>query len=50
MIQVGRVFTVIGFALTLWCYHQSAKFHCMTQFPPGPGFMSSWVGVVLAVC
>ena len=49
MIKADRVFAIIGLALSLWCYLESTKFHYMTEFTPGPGFMPFWVGVILAV-
>ena len=49
MRKADRIFGVIGLGLALWCYLESRKFHYMTDFTPGPGFMPFWVGVVLAV-
>lgn len=49
MRKADRIFGVIGLGLSLWCYLESRKFHYMTDFTPGPGFMPFWVGVVLAI-
>lgn len=49
MRKADRIFGVIGLGLSLWCYLESRKFHYMTDFTPGPGFMPFWVGVVLAL-
>jgi putative tricarboxylic transport membrane protein len=49
MRKADRIFGVIGLGLALWCYIESQKFHYMTDFTPGPGFMPFWVGVVLAL-
>lgn len=49
MRKADRVFGIIGLGLSLWCYLESTKFHFMTQFTPGPGFMPFWVGVALAI-
>ena len=49
MRKADRIFGIIGLGLSLWCYLESTKFHFMTQFTPGPGFMPFWVGVALAI-
>jgi hypothetical protein len=49
MRKADRIFGVIGLGLSLWCYLESTKFHYMTKFTPGPGFMPFWVGVTLAL-
>jgi len=49
MRKADRIFGVIGLGLSLWCYLESRKFHYMTDFTPGPGFMPFWVGVILAL-
>ncbi|MBA4421930.1 MAG: hypothetical protein C0390_02370 [Syntrophus sp. (in: bacteria)] len=49
MRKADRIFGVIGLGLSLWFYLESRKFHYMTDFTPGPGFMPFWVGVILAI-
>jgi hypothetical protein len=49
MRKADRIFGVIGLGFSLWCYLESRKFHYLTDFTPGPGFMPFWVGVILAI-
>jgi hypothetical protein len=49
MRKADRIFGIIGLGLSFWCYLESTKFHYMTRFTPGPGFLPFWVGVALAI-
>jgi putative tricarboxylic transport membrane protein len=44
-----RVFSIICMGLGLWLILESQKFHYLSKFGPGPGFLPFWLGIILAL-